>query len=94
MCVVVWGTEASLGASIWIRREDLNRFSEGSVAPEYTTENADADAARALFRIEGGNSDISTVPRRYLFLMFSKKASEKGSGVEFGSRQGSVMPGP
>ena len=48
----------------------------------------------AAFRFEGENSDTSTVPGRYLFLKFSKKASEKGSGVEFGSRQGSVMPGP
>jgi hypothetical protein len=28
-CAVVWGTEASLGVSISIRREYLNRFSEG-----------------------------------------------------------------
>ena len=53
MCVVVWGTEASLGASIWIRREDLNRFSEGSVAPEYTTENAGADAAGRCLELKG-----------------------------------------
>jgi len=60
------------------------------VALEHTTEDAGADAARVLFRIEGVNSDISTISISDV----QQESIREGSGVEFGSRQGSVMPGP